>query len=429
MAVVGGGPSGLMAAITAARAGASVCLLERQDRVGRKLLATGNGRCNLSHENVADTNYHGRHPGFVSAVLRQFGVADTLAFFDNLGVLTTVEDDGEIYPLCGQASAVLDVLRLEAQRLGVRTMVGAEVSRIVAGKRSFTVVHLGERTEAAAVVLAAGGKAMPQLGGGESGIRLATSLGHRLVPAYAGLVPLKTDCPYNRQLKGTKVDATVTLDIAGGSTRSQRGEVLFTEYGLSGPPLIQLSLPAAGALHDGRAVRLALDLFPEWDQSTLSEHLRSRFERAGDAPLEHALIGFCNKRLILPLLATAGLARTAPASGSVALAPRLAALCKSLDADGHRLALLQRGACDVRGDRLRRRRSRIAAVPEGRRAVPGRRTAGRHRRLRRVQPAVGLVVGPRGRHAGGRIGVRQEMIRDPRSRHPPAARSQARGAR
>jgi predicted Rossmann fold flavoprotein len=329
VAVVGGGPSGLMAAITAAGAGASVCLLERQDRVGRKLLATGNGRCNLSHENVADTNYHGRRPGFVSAVLRQFGVAGTLAFFDNLGVLTTIEDDGEIYPLCGQASAVLDVLRLEAQRLGVRTMVGAEVSRIVAGKRSFTVMHVSERTEAAAVVLAAGGKAMPQLGGGESGIRLATSLGHRFVPAYAGLVPLKTDCPYNRQLKGTKVDATVTLDIAGGSTRSLRGEVLFTEYGLSGPPLIQLSLPAAGALHDGSAVRLALDLFPDWSQSTLSEHLRSRFERAGDAPLEHALIGFCNKRLILPLLATAGLARTAPAGGSVTLAPRLAALCKT----------------------------------------------------------------------------------------------------
>ena len=325
---MGGGPSGLMAAIAAARAGASVCLLERQDRVGRKLLATGNGRCNLSHENVADTNYHGRNPAFVSPVLRQFGVADTLAFFDHLGILTTVEDDGEIYPLCGQASAVLDVLRLETQRLGVRTIVGADVSRLVAGDRSSTVIHAGGRTEAAVVVLAAGGKAMPQLGGGESGIRLATSLGHRLVPAYAGLVPLKTDCAYNRQLKGTKVDATVTLDIEGGSPRPQRGEVLFTEYGLSGPPLIQLSMPATRALHDGRIVRLALDLFPEWDQPTLSEHLRSRFERAADAPLEHALIGFCNKRLIAPLLATAGLTRTAPAGGSVTAAPRLASLCK-----------------------------------------------------------------------------------------------------
>jgi predicted Rossmann fold flavoprotein len=329
VAIVGGGASGLMAAIAAARAGASVCLLERQDRVGRKVLATGNGRCNLSHTAVAETNYHGRNPGFVTAVLRQFGVQDTLAFFHDLGILTIVEDDGEIYPLCGQASAVLDVLRFEGQRLGVRTVVGADVSPIVAGAQAFTVIHTGLETEALAVVLAAGGKAMPQLGGGESGIRLATSLGHRLVPTYAGLVPLKTDCPYNRQLKGTKIDAIVTLDMGGGSTESQRGEVLFTEYGVSGPPLIQLSLPAAKALRDGSKVRLVLDLFAEWDQQALTEHLQSRFERAGDIGLEHALIGFCNKRLILPLLATAGLSRTASAASSIALAPRLAALCKA----------------------------------------------------------------------------------------------------
>jgi predicted Rossmann fold flavoprotein len=329
VAIVGGGPSGLVAAIAAARAGASVCLLERQDRVGRKVLATGNGRCNLSHATVSEMIYHGRNPGFVTTVLRRFGVQDTLDFFNNLGILTTIEDDGEIYPLCGQASAVLDVLRFEGQRLGVRTVVGADVNLIVPGAQAFTLLHNGLQTEALAVVLAAGGKAMPQLGGGESGLRLATSLGHRLVPVYAGLVPLKTDCPYNRQLKGTKVDATVTLDITGGSTHSQRGEVLFTEYGVSGPPVIQLSLPAAKALHDGSKVRLVLDLFPEWDQPALTDHLQSRFDKAGNTPLEHALIGLCHKRLILPLLATAGLSRTASAVSIIALAARLATVCKT----------------------------------------------------------------------------------------------------
>lgn len=329
VAVVGGGASGLMAAIAAARAGASVCLLERQDRVGRKVLATGNGRCNLSHAAVTDKNYHGRNPGFVNAVLQRFCVQDTLAFFHNLGILTTTEEDGEVYPLCAQASAVLDVLRFEGQRLGVQTVVGAEVTRIVSGARGFTLMHNGPSTEASAVVLAAGGRAMPQLGGGDGGIRLATSLGHHLVPAYAGLVPLKTDCPYNRQLKGTKVHASVTLAIAGGSTRSQMGEVHFAEYGLSGPPLIQLSMSAVEALHDGRAVGVVLDLFPDWDPQTLTDHLQSRFERAGTVPLEQALIGFCNKRLILPLLATTGLSRTASANGSVAFAARLTGVCKA----------------------------------------------------------------------------------------------------
>jgi predicted Rossmann fold flavoprotein len=318
-----------MAAIAAARAGATVCLLERQDRVGRKLLATGNGQCNLSHTAAADVNYHGGLPGFVAPALGRFGVRDTLAFFNDLGILTTVEDDGEVYPACRQASAVLDVLRYEADRLHVRTVVGADVSRVVSSARGFTVISGGGRTLSATVILAPGGKAMPQLGGGESGIRLAVSLGHRLVPAFAALVPLKTDCPYNRQLKGTKVDATVTLAVAGGRTRSERGEVLFTEYGVSGPPVIQLSLTAARALHDGRAVQLTLDLFDGWDEQALAGHLRARFEKAGDAPLEQALIGLCHKRLIPALLGTAGLPRAAAAASSDGFAPRLAATCKA----------------------------------------------------------------------------------------------------
>ncbi|HEY3384609.1 MAG TPA: NAD(P)/FAD-dependent oxidoreductase [Vicinamibacterales bacterium] len=329
VAVVGGGASGLMAAIAAARAGASVCLLERQDRVGRKVLATGNGRCNLTNTSIAEQHYHGRTPGFANSVLRQFAVRDTLTFFDSLGILTTVEADGEVYPRCAQASAVLDVLRFEVQRLGVQTMVSTEVTRLAPGAQGFALMHEGSRTEARAVVLAAGGKAMPQLGGSESGMRLATSLGHRVVPIHPALVPLKTDCPYNRQLKGTKIDAVVTLDIAGAAARSQAGEVLFAEYGLSGPPLIQLSVPATAALQSGDRVRLMLDLFPDWDQQTLTDHLRSRFERAGDAPLEQALIGLCHKRLILPLLAMAGISKTAPAVGSGGLASRLAVLFKA----------------------------------------------------------------------------------------------------
>jgi len=329
VAIVGGGPAGLMAAIAAARAGVSVGLLERQDRVGRKLLATGNGQCNLSHTGVSEVHYHGTNPAFVGPALHQFGVQNTLSFFDDLGILTTVEDDGEIYPLCRQASAVLDVLRHEAERLGVRTVVSADVSRIVPSARAFTVIHGSARTEAATVILAAGGKAMPQLGGGESGLRLAVGLGHRAVASYAALVPLKTDCPYNRQLKGTKVDATVTLEVAGGPTRAERGEVLFTDYGVSGPPLIQLSLPAAKALHEGRAVRLVLDLFDQWPAQELTGHLQARFERAGDAPLEQALIGLCHKRLIPALLGTAGLSRTASSAASLALAARLAATCRA----------------------------------------------------------------------------------------------------
>jgi predicted Rossmann fold flavoprotein len=330
IAIVGGGAAGLVAAITAARLGSRVTLLERQDRVGRKLLATGNGRCNLASAVCSPDNYHGADPRFVASVLRQFSVEQTLAFFQALG-LCTREEEGRIYPLTGQSSTVLDVLRFEAERLGVTVRPLADVTSIARRGAGFLLGWSGGDVQVDLVVVATGGKAAPHLGGTDSGILLLEKLGHTAQPIFAALVPLKTSSRFGRQLKGVKVFARAALEIAGQPGRSDEGEVLFSEYGLSGIPILQLSESANRARLAHQPVRVALDFFPAWGAAELQRHLDERFAARPDAPLELALVGIVHKRLIPVVLQEVGVADAAVPAGRVPR-PALAALARLLKA-------------------------------------------------------------------------------------------------
>ncbi|MBN1980769.1 MAG: NAD(P)/FAD-dependent oxidoreductase, partial [Chitinivibrionales bacterium] len=188
IAIIGGGPSGMIAAITAARTGCQVTLFERQERIGRKILATGNGRCNLSNTSCGKDNFIGTTNDFVIPALTRFTVEQTLRFFHCLGIHCTVENDGKVFPLCGQASAVLDTLRAELSRLAVRVVVQSPVTALIPQKKGFLVKTAGSATQspfsAESCIVTAGGKAMPNLGGTDSGLTLLKQLHHRLVPVY-----------------------------------------------------------------------------------------------------------------------------------------------------------------------------------------------------------------------------------------------------
>ncbi len=177
----------MMAAVSAARSGARVLLLERKDRLGKKLLATGNGRCNLTNSKDVLFRLHGGNQAFITAVLSRFPVASTIEFFEELGISCRVESEGRVYPRCGQASAVLDVLRWELERLRVDVRPGHEVRRIIKKGKGFALVlAAGGELAAESLVLAAGGMAGPQFGSDGSGLRLAASLGHRLIDPAGG---------------------------------------------------------------------------------------------------------------------------------------------------------------------------------------------------------------------------------------------------
>lgn len=306
--VVGGGCSGMMAAISAARLGAGVVLLERKDRVGKKLLATGNGRCNLTHLDGSLSRFHGGDRAFIAAVLARFSASSAVDFFEGLGVACEDEGGGRIYPRTRQASAVLDVLRWELERLQVDVRPGYEVRALERRGTGFALaLAAGGELPAQRVILACGGMAGPQFGSDGSGLRLAAALGHRVVDPVATLVPLRLRADFLRRLKGVSFTARGEVRCRDEVLRGETGEFLFTDSGISGPPVLQLSRSASVALKQGREPRIVLDLFPETSLEGLDSALAVRFRRQGHKPLADGLVGLLNKRLIPVVLTAAGI--------------------------------------------------------------------------------------------------------------------------
>ena len=301
--IIGGGASGMMAALTAAENGRSVLLLERQSRVGRKLLATGNGRCNLTNYNTSPARYHGEDGGFCTYALRAFDVGSTLQYFASLGLLTVNEDSGRVYPMSNMAGSVLDVLRygLEHPRIEVRT--GQAVSSVKKTSGGFTVRTETDTFHAEKLILAAGGCAGSKVGGVMDGYQLAKSLGHHRTPLYPSLVQLKTDPTYPRALKGVKAECGITVLRGSGTVAENRGEVLFTEYGVSGPVIFDISRAVATG---GEGLVCALDFFPDWDLREVLDWLRMRRQTMQAHEASTLLVGSCHTRLGQMLCKAAG---------------------------------------------------------------------------------------------------------------------------
>ncbi|MGI5894090.1 MAG: NAD(P)/FAD-dependent oxidoreductase [Candidatus Merdivicinus sp.] len=312
LAIIGGGAGGLCAAVFAAQSAKfeTIYLLERGPRVGKKLLATGNGRCNLTNRFFREENYHGQKPEFTRTAFARFGLEPTLTFFEQLGLLFHEEENGKLYPRSLQAASVLDALRLECDRLGVQTRCDTEVTAIRPKSEGFSLELNGsERLSAKYVLLAAGGAASPKLGGTDSGYRLLESLGHTILPPLPSIVQLKTDTSAIKPLSGIKFDGIASLYDGSKLLRSESGEILFTDYGLSGPPILQLSCTATHYIGRKSAQPvLSLDLFPEYSQKELSSLLyRRKFSRP-DTLLENFMLGLLSKRLGQTVLKAAGIA-------------------------------------------------------------------------------------------------------------------------
>ena len=289
--ILGGGASGLAAAIEAARRGVRPVVLERLDRVGKKILATGNGRCNLLNLNASPERYN--DAAFSAEVLRAFDVRSDLAFFRSMGLVTTADSEGRVYPRSMAASSVLDVLRLECARLSVEIHTGVQAESIVRRDGRFLV---NGAYRAKAVVVACGGKASPAQGSDGSGYPLLRSLGHTLTPLRPALVQIKTETDAIRPLKGLRSSASLTLRTDGEQTHTSKGEILFTEYGLSGIAAMELSRYAS------ESSALSVDLLPELTEAETLEWLRSRQQSDPQRPLESFLIGLVQSRIGLTIL-------------------------------------------------------------------------------------------------------------------------------
>ncbi len=315
IAIVGGGASGLIASIAAKRTNEAlrVVILERQGRVGKKLSATGNGRCNLTNRQAGPGKYHTSGDGaFMSYALMEFTPDKVLDFFLSLGVFPREETEGRIYPNSDQAGSVVDALRFSAQEHGIQTQCDAEVRSVSPGKKGFVLsLADGASVLARSVILATGGAAASKLGGTASGYRLAEELGHSAVRPLPALAPIKTDTAPIRALKGCKYTGEVALLRGGEILRVERGEILFTEYGVSGIAAMQLSrLVSTGK----GPFTLELRVSPLHDEEGTRRFLAERLKDMPERPLEEFLTGVVNKRLGQVLIRQCtGLPLTAPA--------------------------------------------------------------------------------------------------------------------
>lgn len=325
--IVGGGAAGLTAAIAAATRGAAVTVLERLPRVGKKILATGNGRCNLTNVNLAINNYHGENPAFATYALEQFDVDRTLGFFAELGIEPRIEAGGKVYPASGQASSVLDVLRYELERLGVEIRCEARVKEIRRAGPGFIIqIKDQSQVKAGRVIIAAGGQAYPGLGSDGSGFVLAKNLGHTIVEPFPALVQLRLAAGFLKQVKGLKFEGVVRLYTGARDGRklvgTARGEVLFAEYGVSGPPILELSRAAGEPLKAGEKVWLRLTVL-DLPEGELDRLLAERFKSRPDKTLEFSLVGLINRRLIPVLCREAGIDDTVKPVTKVTVSERL----------------------------------------------------------------------------------------------------------
>ena len=280
--VIGGGAAGMMAAITAKRQGASVLVCEKMPKIGKKLLITGAGRCNLLNKILDDSFYNPESQVLVRSILGQFGKDAMLGFFKELGLATYADETGRIFPVTNQAASVLKMLEMELERLKVTLDLGCEIKNIRVTKSGFEIsAKSGERETGRKVILCVGGRSYPALGADGNGYALAAAFGHRVVEPVPSTVPLLVKDPWCHALQGQKIRAAATGRIQGKETRTAFGELLFTQYGLSGTAILDVSDEISIALNrDHKAsVSVVVDLIPFMDEKELTVELSQKLTK------------------------------------------------------------------------------------------------------------------------------------------------------
>ncbi|MBQ8539869.1 MAG: aminoacetone oxidase family FAD-binding enzyme [Clostridia bacterium] len=298
--IIGGGAAGLAAAVSARKENNNIKIgiVEKSDRVAKKIHATGNGRCNFTNMDIKSDYFYGDR-AFVEKILAQFGTEEALLFFKELGIMHRVEDN-RVYPLSNQASAVADCLRLYLTENNVDFITETFVSELERTPNGFKVGDI----EAKKVIVATGGKAQPNLGSDGSGYKLLEQFGHTPTPVRCALVSLKTENRITKLLKGVKVFARVTLFEKEKQVASDRGEMLFTDYGVSGIPVMQISRFAK------KGMILEIDMLPDLSRK---EALAEIYERVYNLPEREGaelFSGLVNKKIAIPMLKYAGVEKT-----------------------------------------------------------------------------------------------------------------------
>lgn len=300
--IIGGGASGMAAAITAAeQPEAEVLLFERQPRVGKKLHATGNGRCNLSNINADISHYHGHEPEFALPAITALNPEATLLWFRSLGLFTAVEESGKVYPYSDQANSVADVLRLALNKPNIQLYTDFDVKKLSRQKDKFLAEDGEKSFTCDKIIIACGGLAGTKLGGSMSGYKLLASFGHKSTKLRPSLVQIKSGWEGKAALKGVRTNCYVQILHNGEVFSKSTGELQFTEYGVSGPVIFEISRDVC---QEKGQWSCKLDFIPQCSEEQLKQELLRR--RGTDLPVDELLTGILHNRLGRVLTKAAG---------------------------------------------------------------------------------------------------------------------------
>ena len=294
IAIIGGGAAGFVAAITAAKSGKKVVILERKERVLKKVLVTGNGRCNMTNVKADITHYFGKNIDLIENILNSFTPKDTMEFFNELGIICNEEERGKVYPLSGQAASIVDALRFEAEKRGIVTETEFYVRKVEKDGFKFKIYSEDKRKiEANRVILATGGQSYPELGSNGSGYEIAKELGHSITKLSPSIVQLKAEKYQVKGLQGIKLDTAVTAYGDNKKICTYNGELLFTDYGISGNVVFNISF----VMPLYKNVKFEIDFMKKFDYNELYDILKKRKEILGHLTMEQYFNGMINKKL------------------------------------------------------------------------------------------------------------------------------------
>ena len=332
--VIGGGAAGLMAAISAARAGAKVVILEHKEKTGKKILSTGNGKCNYTNEKQDITCYRGEHPDFVMPVFKQFGFPETVAFFEEIGVTPKVKN-GYYYPASEQATAVLEVLRLEANYLRVKEVCECEIKTVKQSDEGFSLGTSTGNYVGKSVIFAIGLLAAPKSGSDGSAFQHIEKLGHHFIDVVPALVPLQGKQAFFKQIAGIRAEIRAVLYVENEEIAFEYGELQLTDYGVSGIPIFQLSRYATKALKAGKRVHIMLDFLPNMSLEDAVTLFEKRLHKAEQKKtICECFVGLFNRKLAEVLIKEAGISLgDSPKKLSDEQIERLATIAKGLRVD------------------------------------------------------------------------------------------------